>query len=364
MKTTKFFFMAALALTFVACSNDDNEIQQPAQQGPMKFTATLAAPNSGATNRTTATAGTGDDAGKFLVTWEVDDEIALIYEVSSTRYLDKAKVTAVDASGNATISGTLSTFVTSGTAVNLVYPYDVVQSADEDLGTGKAYRPDMYYFNGQTGAAPTDATNGLPKYDWRDGSGTFSVSGTSVTLSGNVTMGFNTAIWKLNLTSGGSPLLSNSVTLICGMPIFRATFPDDVSEFYLYVPIPIYNNMKSMGTPPLEIVATSGVNDYSYSHSAVTLTGGKIYNSNVTLAQLYFFDVNGGGHGSYISYNAGETWTQAIANHSDNAGWLIDGGCVKFSDGFDTFRLQDNHDTDISPTDPIDDTVTYKWVQE
>ena len=358
MKTTKFFFMAALALTFVACSNDDNEIQQPAQQGPMKFTATLAAPNSGATNRTTATA----DGSNYNVAWAVDDEIALIYQVSSTRYLDKAKVTAVDASGNATISGTLSTSVAGGEAVTLVYPYDVVKSADEDFG--KAYEPNPTYFNSQTGAAP-DATNGLPKYDWRDGSGTFSVSGTSVTLSSNVTMGFNTAIWKLKLTSDGTtPLVSHTVSLNCPIPVSMAAFPDDVSEFYLYVPIPLYNFYKSIGTPPLEIEAEAGGKFYSYTHDAVTLTAGKIYESTVTLALLNEFEVSGGGQQFTIFYNDGETWAQAIDNHpfkNAGAGWMISGGCVMFKAGYEIYLLQDNHSTNISPTATIDKTVTYKW---
>ena len=358
MKTLKLFSMAALALTFVACSNDDNEIQQPAQQGPITFTATLAAPNSGATNRTTATA----DGSNYNVAWKVGDKIALIYEVSSTRYLDEATVTAVDGSGNATISGTLSVSVAGGEAVTLVYPYDVVKSADEDLDTGKAYEPNPAYFNSQTGAAPTDA-NGLPKFDWRDGSGTFSVSGTSVTLSSNVTMGFNTAIWKLNLTSDGTtPLVSHTVSLNCPIPVSMAAFPDDVSEFYLYVPIPLYNFIKSIGTPPLEIEAESGGKFYSYTHDAVTLTAGKIYESTVTLAFLNEFEVSGGGQQFTIFYNDGETWAQAIDNHPfKNAGWMISGGCVLFTTGYEIYLLQDNHSTNISPTATIDKTVTYKW---
>ena len=352
--------MAVLALMMAACSSDDNEIQQPAQQGPMKFTATLAAPNSGASTRTTATAS----GSNYNVAWAVDDEIALIYEVSSTRYLDKAKVTAVDGSGNATISGTLSVSVAGGEDVTLVYPSDVVLSADEEFG--KAYKPDMSYFNGQTGAAPTDATNGLPKYDWRDGSGTFSVSGTSVTLSSNVTMGFNTAIWKLKLTSDGTtPLVSHTVSLNCPIPVSMAAFPDDVSEFYLYVPIPLYNFIKSIETLPLEIEAESGGKFYSYTHDAVTLTAGKIYESTVTLAFLNEFEVSGGGQQFTIFYNDGESWTQAIDNHAfKNAGWLISGSRVLFTTGYETYILKDNHDTDISPTAPIDVTVTYKWVAE
>ena len=359
MKTFKLFSMAALALMMAACSSEDNEIQQPAQQGPIMFTATLAAPNSGATNRTTATAS----GSNYNVAWAVDDEIALIYEVSSTRYLDKATVTAVDGSGNATISGTLSVSVAGGEDVTLVYPSDVVQSADEDLGTGKAYRPDMDYFNGQTGAAPTDATNGLPKFDWREGSGTFSVSGTSVTLSSNVTMGFNTAIWKLKLTSDGTtPLVSHTVSLNCPIPVSMAAFPDNVSEFYLYVPIPLYNFYNARYGKPLEIEAESGGKFYSYTHDAVTLTAGKIYESTVTLAFLNEFEVSGGGKQFTIFYNDGETWAQAIDNHAfKNAGWMISGGCVLFKAGYEIYLLQNDGGTNISPTALIDETVTYKW---
>lgn len=62
MKTTKFFLMAALALTFAACSNDDNDMQSPAEQ-PAKaegitITATLAPKDAGATTRARARAPT------------------------------------------------------------------------------------------------------------------------------------------------------------------------------------------------------------------------------------------------------------------------------------------------------------------
>jgi len=360
MKTFKLFSMAALALMMAACSSEDNEIQQPAEQGKMHFTATIAAPNSGATIRTTVT----KDGDNYNVAWKEGDKIALVYEVSGNRYKDEATVTAVDGSGNATISGTLSVSVAGGEDVTLVYPSDVVQSADEDLGTGKAYRPDMDYFNGQTGAAPTDATNGLPKFDWREGSGTFSVSGTSVTLSSNVTMASNTAIWKLNLTSDGTtPLVSHTVSLNCPIPVSMAAFPDDVSEFYLYVPIPLYNFYNARYGKPLEIVAESGGKYYSYTHDAVTLTAGKIYESDVTLAFLNEFEVSGGGQSFTIYYYTGESWAQAIDNHAfKNAGWRISGGCVLFNTGgYEIYLLQDNHSTNISPTATIDKTVTYKW---
>lgn len=362
MKTFKLFSMAALALMMAACSNDDNEIQQPAQQGPITFTATLAAPNSGATNRTTATAGTGDDLGKFLVTWAVDDEIALIYEVSSTRYLDKATVTAVDASGNATISGTLSTSVTSGTAVNLVYPYAILDEsdgADQDGMTGKEYTSKRDYFFTQTGAAPTDAMNGLSKFDWRDGEGTFSVGGSGVTLSGNVTMNSNIAIWKLNLENQSHVALAASeLEINCGRRLSLLDISPAYNEVYLYMPLPYYNFLKVMYTgKPLEILAYNGYDYYSYTHSAVDLTAGKIYNSTVTLAELLEDNIyDSENRGPSIKYCAGETWAQAIANHQ-NDDWSIEESHVHHPFYGDLKAGSDY----ISPDSEVVPGNTYKW---
>ena len=51
MKTTRIFFMAALALTFAACSNDDNDFaQQPQKAEGITITAQLA-PKDGGTTR-------------------------------------------------------------------------------------------------------------------------------------------------------------------------------------------------------------------------------------------------------------------------------------------------------------------------
>ena len=322
MKTFKLFSMAALALMMAACSNDDNEIQQPAQQGPITFTATLAAPNSGATNRTTATAGTGDDAGKFLVTWAVDDKIALVYEdANGDRQKVEANVDAVDA-GVATISATLPTAVKNGTSVTLVYPSAILDESDgavQDGMTGKEYTSKRDYFFTQTGAAPTDAMNGLSKFDWRDGEGTFSVGGSGVTLSSNVTMN---------------------------------------SNIDLYMPLPYYNFLKVMYTgKPLEILAKNGDDYYSYTHSAVDLTAGKIYNSTVTLAELLEGNVeNSSGNGPSIKYCAGETWAQAIANHQNDE-WSIEESHVHHSFYGDLKAGTDyiNPDSDVAPGN------TYTW---
>lgn len=359
MKTLKIFSMAALALVMAACSSEDNEIQQPAQkqQGPMKFTATLAAPNSGASTRTTATA----DGDNFNVAWKVGDDIALIYEVSSTRYLDKATVTAVDASGNATISGILSTSVTSGTAVNLVYPYDVVNQywgqEEDTYGTGKGYTPEPYYFYNQAGVTPTDETNGIPKYDWRDGVGTFGVDGNSVTLSDNVVMAPNVAIWKLTLQDESTPT-PNSIQakeLLFMDPYFRYSISTSATNvIYLYLPIPYL----PISSSEIVVVDENG-DEYSYTITNVlSLTAGKIYASTVTLKKMYTIDFSDG----YIFSYSGDdqSWQDAINNHpAMNYAWSIENGHVRDRTGF---LMNADGNAYIDPSSAIDPSETYKFL--
>ena len=361
MKTFKLFSMAALALMMAACSNDDNEIQQPAQQGPITFTATLAAPNSGATNRTTATA----DGSNYNVAWAVDDKIALVYEdANGDRQKVEANVDAVDA-GVATISATLPTAVNNGEAVTLVYPYAILDDeygADQDGMTSKEYTSKRDYFFTQTGAAPTDAMNGLSKFDWRDGEGHFSVGGSGVTLSSNVTMNSNIAIWKLNLEDQSHVALAASELVInCDRPLSLLDISPAYNEVYLYMPLPYYNFLKVAYTgKPLEILAYNGSDYYSYTHSAVDLTAGKIYESTVALAELLEGGIYDSEHRGYsIKYCAGETWAQAIANHSSNQddGWSIEGSHVHHSFYGDLKAGTDyiNPDSDVAPGN------TYKW---
>ena len=364
MKTFKLFSMAALALMMAACSNDDNEIQQPAQQGPITFTATLAAPNSSATNRTTATAGTGDDAGKFLVTWAVGDKIALVYaDANGDRQKVEANVDAVN-EGVATISATLPTAVNNDATVTLVYPYAILDEsdgADQDPMTNKEYTSKRDYFFTQTGAAPTDAENGLSKFDWRDVNGKFSVNGSNVTLKGNVELESNVAIWKLNLEDqSNNALAASELEIKCGRSLSLLNISPAYNVVYLYMPLPYYNFLKVMYTgKPLEILANYNGYDYSYTHSAVDLTAGKIYNSTVELAELQEGDIyDSENRGPSIKYCAGETWAQAIANHQ-NDDWSIEGSHVHHSFYGD---LKNAAGTDyIDPASTVNPSVKYKW---
>ena len=82
MKTTKLFFMAALALMTAACSNDDNDLTtpQPQKAEGITITAQLATKTDGATTRAVSDGGT-----KIVVEWAENEHIAILYEVGGTK---------------------------------------------------------------------------------------------------------------------------------------------------------------------------------------------------------------------------------------------------------------------------------------
>ena len=183
MKTTKLFFMAALALTFAACSNDDNIIQNPVQQ-PAKaegipFTATISMGESASTR------ALSDNGTKIEATWATGEKVALIYNGVK----DEMTVSAVNA-GVATITGTITGSPSGGDAVTIIYPSD---AADGTTGNVKSD-----WLSTQDGTLKgTSGTSIEEEYDVRKGSGALNASGTS--FDGTVSLTNQNAIFKLTL---------------------------------------------------------------------------------------------------------------------------------------------------------------------
>lgn len=130
MQTTKIFLMAALALMTIACSNDDNDIQTPAEQ-PAKavgipFTATISMGESASTRALT------ENGTTIEATWATGEKVALIYKVDATTYLKEATVTP-QTDGTATISTTLEGSPVDDTDVTIVYPYSAVDESTKDV---------------------------------------------------------------------------------------------------------------------------------------------------------------------------------------------------------------------------------------
>ena len=120
MKATKIFMMAALALTFAACSNnDDNDFaQQPAEQpanGEITITATLDA-NDGVSTRALSI-----DGSNIASTWETTDQFAILYNNGTEDTKSIATVKSINAS-TVTITFTIPASLASNTPCTIVYP--------------------------------------------------------------------------------------------------------------------------------------------------------------------------------------------------------------------------------------------------
>lgn len=263
----KCIFMAALALTFVACSNDDNDMAQ--QEGKIPFSATIAAPNSGATTRTTYT----ESGTSINVAWKSGDQIALVHGGVK----DVVTVGTPNPDGSAPITGDITVGADNEDIV-LVYPADLVDSATG----GTAYTENATVtnkFKTQVGTLDYIQNN----LDIRKGTGKLAVSGASASLKANVSMASQIAIWKLTMTGGGGMIMAQKVTVkVGGNKVAEAS----TSGTYFAYPINIYLalNPATMGTGTLRIEADEfGTIYYYQKDGGVSLTAGKFYQSAVEL---------------------------------------------------------------------------------
>jgi hypothetical protein len=113
MKTTKLFFMAALALLMTACSSNDDELTPQPVSNMITVTAKLAPKSSTAQTRALT-----DDGTNIVVDWAKDETMKII---SANGYDATATINNVDGSGVATISFTIDA-AAIGQNCLIVYP--------------------------------------------------------------------------------------------------------------------------------------------------------------------------------------------------------------------------------------------------
>ena len=277
MKTFKIFSTAALALMMAACSSEDTaQSNYPAQQGQkVPFSATIAAPGSGAGTRTEYTeVTTGDAAGTINVAWKAKDEIALIHNGTK----DVVTVETVNEDGSATITGDI-TVGTDGEAVEVCYPAAAWEWNDEVKGAMK----NADYI------AKTVAQDGTLKYiqdnlDVRMGAGKLKVDGKKATLSANVKLDSQIAIWKLTLQDDAeTPAALKATQVIVKVDEPTATIARTTT---LSTPTStVYLAMDMINEENLTIEATVGEDTYSYTNEVTSLERGKYYQRTVTMAK-------------------------------------------------------------------------------
>lgn len=252
----KYFFMAALAILMTACSSDDNELtQQPVKAEGITITAQLAPKSSNAKTRAVT-----ESEDKIVVDWAVDEHLAILYEVNSTKYAADARVTAVDGSGNATIEFTVESGTTDGTACQIIYP---LTAAKDDHSGVK---------NNATLLANQDGTLSA-NLDVRVGAGTIQTSTPSLHVTTQPAAKF--AIWKLTLGSAAK----NLCILADNETIAGATLASAGTVFTVAVP--------AVSSKTVTVVANDESNNcYYYSKAGVSLTAGNYYKSTPSMTAL------------------------------------------------------------------------------
>ena len=282
MKTFKIFSTAALALMMAACSSEDAALNNtPAQEGQkVPFTATIAAPGSGAGTRTEYTeVTTGSAAGTINVAWKAGDEIALIHNGKA----DVVKVETVNEDGSATITGDI-TVGTDGEAVEVCYPAAAWEWNDEVKGAMK----NADYI------AKTTVQDGTLKYiqdnlDVRMGESKLKVDGGKATLNDNVTLASQIAIWKLTLQVNEEVAINAtkvSVIILGGEELEAPVTLAGTKELSTATST-VYLAMDMINEEYLTIEATVGEDTYSYTNEVTTLERGKYYQSTVTMEPQY-----------------------------------------------------------------------------
>ena len=271
MKINRLFTIAAATLMMVACSSEETALNNnPAAGSQMQFTATIAAPNSGATTRTEYT----ESDGVIKVAWEVGDEIALIHNGVK----DVATVEKLNDDGSATITGNIKD-VKDGEAVEVCYPAA------------------LWDWHAETSGAIRNATfidnlikqDGTLKYiqdnlDMRMGKGTMKVDGDKVTLNADVKLESQIAIWKLTLQDDAetpAALSATQVILKVGDPAATiARTKEDLSKTST-----VYLALDMINEENLTIEATVGEDTYVYKQNGVILAHGNYYQSTVTMTK-------------------------------------------------------------------------------
>ena len=266
MKTTKLFFMAALALMTAACSNDDNDLttQQPQKAEGITITAQLAPKTNGATTRAVS-----DGTNKIVAEWAVNEHIAILYTKDATKYAADATITAVDGDGAATITFTVEAGTPDNTPCTLVYPL----SAAKDDHTGVK--------DAATLLAAQDGTLSA-NLDVRVGEGTIQTTTPGLTVTTQPEAQF--AIFKFTTQSVPSPggSLQNTnvtkLTVTIGAQDYVITPASATSTLYAALP--------AVSGQTVSFTATGGSNLYAASKASVSFDAAKYYQSTVKMGKV------------------------------------------------------------------------------
>ena len=253
----KVFEIAALLLALAACNKIESENGPVENIVGIPFSATVSLGDNAATK------ALAESGSTIVATWAKGEKVALIHNGVS----DEMTVSSVSG-GVATITGTITGSPSDGDAVAIIYPST---AADGTTGNVKA---DL--LTTQDGTLATIAS----AYDVRKGSGTLAVSSSAASLSGNVSLTNQFAIFKFTLSG----------------PSIDATHPlvikDNASNTTITTVTPastassVYVAMPAAASKAYKFVVITADNKYIMSGTA-TIEAGKYYQTSLTMSPRY-----------------------------------------------------------------------------
>jgi hypothetical protein len=286
MKTTKFFFMAALALMTAACSNSDNDIlapaEQPAKAGGITITAKLA-PKSGASGTRKLT----DQSTYIKAEWAVDEHLAILYSIGGDPKVADARITDVDGTGAATITFTVVGGTPNNTTCQIIYPFSAAK--DDKSGVKDA----------ATLLANQDGTLLNASLDVRVGAGKIQTTSPSLDVTTQPVAQF--AIFKFTVGSGGSLVAVNNLVVTIGSQHYTITSSSAKSELYSVLPA-VTDQTVSFAAP-----------GYTFSKDHVTFEAGKYYRSTLAMTAANTVDL-ASKNSDYVAQN-GEILTGTLSGN-------------------------------------------------
>ncbi len=209
-----------------------------------------------------------DTGSGIATTWEVGDYIWASYEDNGGLGAEaRGIVTAVDGSGNATVSVEL-TDPKDGGNILFGFPY-------KHWAEGKGLQEDV-----QRGTL-ADINENFSAFG---ASGALSVAGSSVTIPAGLTMMVDHCIWKLTFTDGTNDITKKVNRLVIH---FGDEYGDEytVEPWYPYLDA-IYVSLYGQVDAPVTITAQTYPTTYSASKASITLDPGKFYSSNILVTPL------------------------------------------------------------------------------
>ena len=246
--------------------------------GTKKVKSVKAKKKAAAWDLTAKLAYTGGEIADFTdatddlttMTWAVGEHIAILYEVSGTKKVADAEITAVDGTtGAATIQFTVEEGTPDNTACTLVYPYDAAK--DDHTGVKDA----------ATLLAAQDGTLSA-NLDVRVGEGTIQTTTPGLTVTTQPAAQF--AIFKFTTQSkpDQSSSLQNTdvtkLTVTTGGQDYVITPASATSTLYAALP--------AVSGQTVSFTATDGSNLYAASKAGVSFDAAKYYQSTVKMGKV------------------------------------------------------------------------------